>query len=614
MSLRRGFVSLVLSLCLFGGLTARAQHNTCAAGEFPDLIIGDIQDKARYGVVGDITAFSIGNNTCNQGTCQANWAASTSEHPVFAQNMFRLKDGRFEQIGQSWVKHGFTALQQNLCSTSCLSASSGNYLGVNCSDPYTASLNGSQARLGPKFEINPATGVYPYPPTNGSTTGDAIYKRLQVHNADLDPALNSGAQYFVEIQVVSHDDAAGGNQQNNATYRQVNVTNTGGVLDFAFAAPSQRQKAAIEAWGVADPTVVTTNVTDGANGRIIVAARVSSQFASWRYEYAVQNLTSARAIRSFRVPIPAGTVVRNIGFHDVDYHSGEPFSGTDWTATVDASSVTWTTDAYATNANANALRWGTLYNFRFDLNVAPVTDQVRLDLFTPGTPGSITASTLTPNACVVDGVCTGAETCANCPADCAGQGGGAGCCGNLACEPGENPCRCAVDCGAPTAIELACGDTIDNDCDGQTDCLDLDCCTVAACAGTDHDGDGFGACDCNDANPDAWSTPGEAVDLRLTKGSGSQTNLTWLAPANPGGQLVAIVYDAIRSVNPADFVASASCLGTAGASVTTTSDSSDPGAGGVFFYLVRATNACPAGDGPLGTRSNGTPRTARACP
>ncbi len=616
MSLQGGSVSFVLALVLFSSLTARAQNNTCEDGEDPDLIIGDIQDRVRYGVVGGITAFAIGNNTCNQGTCQAKWQASVAEHPLFAQNMFRLKNDRFEHIGQSWLKHGFTALQQTLCSSACLPTGSGSSLGVNCSDPYSASLNGSQARLGPKFEVNPATGVYPYPPTDGSTTGDAIYKRLQVHTSDLDPALNAGAQYFVEVQVVAHDDATGKNHQNNATYRKVNVTGSAGVFDIAFTAgAAQRQKAALEAWGVLDSTVVTTNVSDGFGGRIIVAAKATLLGGStWHYEYAMQNLNSARAVRAFRVPIPAGAVVTNAGFHDVDYHSGEPFAGTDWPATVDASSVTWATETWQDNPNANALRWGTLYNFRFDINVAPVTDQVRLDLFVPGLFPSVTASTLTPNPCQADGVCAGSETCSNCPADCAGQGGGAGCCGNLTCEPGENPCRCAADCGISSPLEVACNDSIDNDCDGQTDCVDLDCCTAGACAGSDHDGDGFAACDCNDADSDAWSTPGEALDVVLTKGTGSETILSWRAPTDPGGVMVAIVYDAIRSVTPADFVTSASCLPVAGPGVTTNSDMSDPGTGGVFFYLVRASNACPTGDGPLGSRSNGTPRDGRSCP
>jgi hypothetical protein len=99
------------------------------------------------------------------------------------------------------------------------------------------------------------------------------------------------------------------------------------------------------------------------------------------------------------VPIPPGTVVTNVGFHDVDYHSGEVFDGTDWTATVTASSVSWTTTAYAINQNANALRWGTLYNFRFDANQAPGTASVVIDLFKPGSPTSASVSTVTPIAC-----------------------------------------------------------------------------------------------------------------------------------------------------------------------------------------------------------------------
>jgi hypothetical protein len=44
-----------------------------------------------------------------------------------------------------------------------------------------------------------------------------------------------------------------------------------------------------------------------------------------------------------------------------------------------------------------------------------------------------------------------------------------------------------------------------------------------------------------------------------------------------------------------------------------TFDSSTPPLGSLYFYLARAENACP-GIGPIGTDSNGTPRTARTCP
>jgi hypothetical protein len=96
------------------------------------------------------------------------------------------------------------------------------------------------------------------------------------------------------------------------------------------------------------------------------------------------------------VPIPAGAVVTDIGFHDVDYHSGEPFSGTDWTATVTGSSIVWATEPYAINQNANALRWGTLYNFRFDSPVPPVDGQATLGLFRPGVPGELAVNAVVP--------------------------------------------------------------------------------------------------------------------------------------------------------------------------------------------------------------------------
>ena len=45
-----------------------------------------------------------------------------------------------------------------------------------------------------------------------------------------------------------------------------------------------------------------------------------------------------------------------------------------------------------------------------------------------------------------------------------------------------------ISCGKPTAIEEAlCHDQIDNDEDGQTDCLDADCILSGACDGDSGD-------------------------------------------------------------------------------------------------------------------------------
>jgi hypothetical protein len=176
----------MLLLAMVGPAVAQDPNECDEPGDFPDVIVGDLQDIERWGAVGDITGFSVATFSCNVGSCWLKWISSTDEHPVIAQNLYRLKDGRFEQIGQSWLKHGFFALSDELCDTGCISTD-GSHLGVNCADPYSASLNGTQGRLGPRSEVNPYTGEFVYPFGSVGEEGDAIYKRLQVHNDDFNP-------------------------------------------------------------------------------------------------------------------------------------------------------------------------------------------------------------------------------------------------------------------------------------------------------------------------------------------------------------------------------------------------------------------------------------------
>jgi N-acetylneuraminic acid mutarotase len=113
--------------------------------------------------------------------------------------------------------------------------------------------------------------------------------------------------------------------------------------------------------------------------------------------------------------------------------------------------------------------------------------------------------------------------------------------------------------------------------------------------------------DCDDGNGGAWAAPGEATDLRFT----SATDLTWNAPAAPGA--TALVYDLLRSSDPSDFMAAATCMAS-GVVGTGAVDPEVPPPGTAYDYLVRAANACPSGEGSLGSRSDGTPRVGRACP
>ncbi len=171
-----------------------------------------------------------------------------------------------------------------------------------------------------------------------------------------------------------------GNGLNNATWREINMSNpTASSIPFVgvLDASTNVRQPGIKAWQVIDPSSVVlanadyldTNIT----ARFIVGAKVTNNGnGTWNYEYAVYNHNADRAGGSFSVPLPTGAVVvTNIGFHDVDSHSGEPYSLVDWTSTVSSNSITWNTETYGTNVNANALRWGTLYNFSFTAERAP---------------------------------------------------------------------------------------------------------------------------------------------------------------------------------------------------------------------------------------------------
>lgn len=113
---------------------------------------------------------------------------------------------------------------------------------------------------------------------------------------------------------------------------------------------------------------------------------------TWHYEYALRNVNSDRSARAFTVDFADGTPVFGVGFHDIDTHSGEPYSTDDWipSVTPGTGTVAWSTATFAGNPNANALRWSTMYSFWFDADAPPDTAVHTLELFKPGSPTSVT--------------------------------------------------------------------------------------------------------------------------------------------------------------------------------------------------------------------------------
>lgn len=382
----------------------------------PDVIVGNVTGVRRWGTVGDLTGYSIGTDACNVGDEVLPWTGNGTNHPLIAQNMYRLVDGRFEQVGMSWLKHGFAAAALSNCCP-CTNPGSPDLLGIGCSDPYDASTNGDQdgaggvvGGLGPRSEVDPTTGSFLWPYGGQGLTGDAIYRRCQVRNADLDPALNLDAFYFAEVQYVTPQDAAAANHLNNVSHRRIKVGDlVAGGYELSIAETTQRTEPAIYAWRDREPEVELTVVDVPNDGRFIVGAKVTELGGGvWHYEYALYDQCSKRAAGAVSVPLPAGVAAWNLGFHDVDSHSGEPYSTEDWTGAVGANAVEWTTEDYALDPNANALRWGTLYNVRFDASAPPQPGSLSLALFEPGSPSAVQVALPVPgdSPCVATSYCS----------------------------------------------------------------------------------------------------------------------------------------------------------------------------------------------------------------
>jgi hypothetical protein len=373
----------------------------------PDVIVGELIGLQQFGSSsGTQVGLAVGTDSCNAGVVPLNWfALPRNDHPVIPQNLYRMSGGatndeRFEQIGQSSVKHAFTALQQNICGFGCSSSGTGTLLGAGCSDPYSASLNAGP-NLGSRAWINPFTGFYPRgdsatpPNSHGPHTHVGPSHRILTEMADLNPSLNPGATYYAEAQYVTPHEYAWCqshpgecNMNNNASYRRYNVT---GTTSFSFSAVGStvRMQPAINAWTGA--TLVEVRPAPGVDGGGIIGYKVTNPSPGvWHYEYAIYNQNLDRGIQSFSIPKPAGVTLSNVGFHAPPQHPGwaadgtagsTGFSSTPWAQQETSGQVTWSSQTLAQNPNANAVRWGTLYNIRFDSNRPPAAATATIGYF-----------------------------------------------------------------------------------------------------------------------------------------------------------------------------------------------------------------------------------------
>ena len=76
-----------------------------------------------------------------------------------------------------------------------------------------------------------STGVNIQPKADPPFSG-TVARRLQIHVDDLN---EPGATYIVEGHYIAADDAAAGNANNNASYREINVSAGGNDRSFSLA-------------------------------------------------------------------------------------------------------------------------------------------------------------------------------------------------------------------------------------------------------------------------------------------------------------------------------------------------------------------------------------------
>ena len=96
-------------------------------------------------------------------------------------------------------------------------------------------------------------------------------------------------------------------------------------------------------------------------------------------------------------------------------------------------------------------------------------------------------------------------------------------CGDASCNPGEDSCNCAEDCGMALASELSCSDVIDDDCDMKTDCEDSDCASDPDCQNAcNNDGVCGAGEDCNNCPNDCDGKSRGRPSGRFCCGNGIQ--------------------------------------------------------------------------------------------
>jgi hypothetical protein len=385
----------------------QARYEPVFEGGLKDVSLGALSSVQQSGHIGanipdGTTGLSMSTTSCNLGQVDVPWLSPMqTDHPTIHMALYRLMNGRFEQVGISWLKHGFFALSNNQC-TACQHPSDGSFLGVGCSDTYGVSNNSDRNYLGPREEVNPYTGIWTCTGSHfsggvadcsrrhGSSGHDAVQHKLIVQDADLN---NAGATYYYEAYYIVRGDQV---LHNNWGSRRCTMTGSGTTWTFTTPSTSNSlvEGPALERWG----DLRTTQAVGPNDGEVLLAVTVTDNGnGTWHYEYALLNKNSNREVRSFAIPVEGVNNITNMGFHDNDTDASN-----DWKVSVGGNVIQWSTSTFDIDPDAEALEFGYMANFRFDADSPPSDLNASLSLFKPGPdPSDFSVATRGPTNTVV---------------------------------------------------------------------------------------------------------------------------------------------------------------------------------------------------------------------
>ena len=323
----------------------------------------------------DLDCFDDGNGQC--------LPYGTDQGGLLAWNLYRLENGRLQQIARSGVKHAFNSTNTNCAFTSARVA----YIG--CRDLYGSSTNVLQSFLGPRDDIdafpvirhrcgsvfdqncdnrcdrtqaglikcvaNPAASIFDY--------------RLSVPETDL----QGTGRYFMEAWYLVRDDV---DIFNSMGYVEVDPTFNGSVWTFPRVGGFISGPVA---HGTIPTTFFTRQMLDTGEGRLTVLTREIDLGDRWQYQLSIMNFDFDRQIDRVALAVHPSAQVSNITFVD-----GDADSGNDWAVAMPPEQLVWSAPTGA------GLDWGTMYTFMFESALAPISGgAARLDIGDPGSEPSL---------------------------------------------------------------------------------------------------------------------------------------------------------------------------------------------------------------------------------